>query len=105
VAVDRLGVDAAIIFADLLPILDRWAWIGVHAATARSSATDPCREDVESLRELEDVSPLAFVFETVAKTRRALRRQAGDRFAGAPFTLASYAVEGGAAGTTSTSSR
>jgi uroporphyrinogen decarboxylase len=52
---------------------------------------------VDRIRELEDLDRLSFVFETVRLTRAGL----DDRlpvlgFAGAPFTLASYAIEGGA---------
>ncbi len=54
-------------------------------------------DQVDRLRELESIEPLSYVVEAVRKTRAGL----SDRlpligFAGAPFTLASYAVEGGA---------
>jgi uroporphyrinogen decarboxylase len=53
--------------------------------------------DVEGLRELESVEPLSFVLEAIKETRRALRPDLPlIGFAGAPFTLASYIVEGGA---------
>jgi len=60
---------------------------------------NPIREpaDVDRLRELEGMEELEFVVETVRKTRAGLP---GDLpligFAGAPFTLASYAIEGAA---------
>jgi uroporphyrinogen decarboxylase len=47
--------------------------------------------------EVEDVSALSFVFEAIRETRNALRPDLPlIGFAGAPFTLASYIVEGGA---------
>jgi uroporphyrinogen decarboxylase len=58
----------------------------------------PVREpaDVDRIIELEDVGPLQYVFEAARRTRSGL---ADDipllGFAGAPFTLASYAIEGG----------
>ena len=53
--------------------------------------------DVDRVNELEDVSALAFVMETVKQTRQDLPPQLPlIGFAGAPFTLASYAIEGGA---------
>ena len=52
--------------------------------------------DVDRVLELESVDSLHFVMETVKQTRADL---ADDTpligFAGAPFTLASYAIEGG----------
>lgn len=98
-AVERLGVDAAIIFADLLPILEP---MGLHLEFTAGDGPvvhNPIRsaEDVDRLVELDDLGPLEFVFETVRKTRAGLPPQkAVIGFSGAPFTLASYAVEGGA---------
>jgi uroporphyrinogen decarboxylase len=52
---------------------------------------------VKLLREIEDVGALDFVFAAIRKTRSALRSDLPlIGFAGAPFTLASYIVEGGA---------
>jgi uroporphyrinogen decarboxylase len=98
VAVDRLGVDAAIIFSDLLPILEP---MGLHLEFAAGEGPvihNPIRaaDDVDRVRELEDLSPLDFVFQTVRKTRAGLKDEIPViGFSGAPFTLASYAVEGG----------
>lgn len=97
-AVDRLGVDAAIIFADLLPILEPMGLKLEFTAGDGPVVHNPIRsgKDVERLAELEDLSPLDFVFETVRKTRAGLPpEKAVIGFSGAPFTLASYAVEGG----------
>jgi uroporphyrinogen decarboxylase len=53
--------------------------------------------DVDRLIELESVEALHFVVETVRQTRAALPQAIPlIGFAGAPFTLASYAIEGGA---------
>jgi uroporphyrinogen decarboxylase len=52
--------------------------------------------DVERLREVETVEPLDYVFEAIRRTRKALRKDLPlIGFSGAPFTLASYMVEGG----------
>jgi uroporphyrinogen decarboxylase len=52
--------------------------------------------DVDRVAELESVDALDFVFDTVAQTRRDLPEHIPlIGFAGAPFTLASYAIEGG----------
>jgi uroporphyrinogen decarboxylase len=99
VAVDRLKVDAAIIFSDLLPILEPMGLDLEFAAGGGPVIHNPvrCAEDVDRVRELDSIEPLAYVVETVEKTRAGLdERLPLIGFAGAPFTLASYAVEGGA---------
>lgn len=97
-AVNRLGVDAAIIFADLLPILEPMGFDLEFAHGEGPVIHNPIREgaDVDRVTELENNDALAFVLETVRLTRAGLpRRIPVIGFAGAPFTLASYAVEGG----------
>jgi uroporphyrinogen decarboxylase len=98
-AADRLGVDAAIIFADILLIIEP---MGLQLEFSKGEGPvihNPVRSpaDIDRLREVEDVSSLDFVFDAIRQTRRSLR---GDLpligFSGAPFTLASYIVEGGA---------
>jgi uroporphyrinogen decarboxylase len=97
-AVKRLGVDAAIIFSDLLPILEPMGFDLEFAQGEGPQIHNPVREpqDVERVVELESVERLGFVMETVRQTRAGLRAEIPViGFAGAPFTLASYAVEGG----------
>jgi uroporphyrinogen decarboxylase len=97
-AAERLRVDAAIIFADILLILEP---MGIDLEFAKGEGPvihNPVRErlDVERLREIETVESLDFVFEAIRRTRRALRPSIPlIGFAGAPFTLASYIIEGG----------
>ena len=60
---------------------------------------NPIREarDVDRVRELDDLSSLEFTMETVRQTRAGLSPEIPlIGFAGAPFTLASYMIEGGA---------
>jgi uroporphyrinogen decarboxylase len=98
-AVDRLNVDAAIIFADLLPMLEP---MGLDLEFAQGEGPiihNPVREtaDVDRVVELDNVDALDFVMETVRLTRAGLPDNIPVLgFAGAPFTLASYAIEGGA---------
>jgi len=97
-AAERLGVDAAIIFADILLILEP---MGVELEFAEGEGPvihNPVRRaaDVERLREVEDVNALEFVYEAIRQTRRALKPDVPlIGFCGAPFTLASYLIEGG----------
>lgn len=98
VAVQRLGVDAAIIFSDLLPILEPMGLELEFTAGEGPLIRNPIRgrDDVDRLAELECVEPLGFVMETVRLTRASLpERLPLLGFSGAPFTLASYAIEGG----------
>ncbi len=97
--VNRFGVDGAIIFADiLLPFepLD----LGLSFQSGQGPViARPVRspEDVKRLRALDPETDLGFVLETVRQVRRELEgRVPVIGFAGAPFTLASYAIEGGA---------
>jgi uroporphyrinogen decarboxylase len=94
-AAERLGVDAAIIFADILLVLEPMG-VGVEFTRGDGPAiARPVRTaaDVDRLREV-DVAELGFVFEAVRRARAALRVPLIG-FAGAPFTLASYLIEGG----------
>ena len=81
-AVERLGVDAAIIFSDLLPMLEP---MGLDLEFAHGEGPvihNPVREaaDVDRLIELEDVESLDFVMETVRLTRAGLPpADPGDR--------------------------
>ena len=97
-AVARLGVDAAIIFSDLLPILEPLGFELEFAAGEGPVIHNPVRAaaDVDRVLELESTEPLEFVMETVRLTRAGLPPEIPLLgFAGAPFTLASYAIEGG----------
>ncbi|MCA1594402.1 MAG: uroporphyrinogen decarboxylase [Acidobacteria bacterium] len=98
-AAGKLNVDAAIIFADILLIIEP---MGLDLEFARGEGPvihNPVRggHDVERLREVEDVGALDYVYEAIRQTRRALPSGLPlIGFCGAPFTLASYIVEGGA---------
>jgi uroporphyrinogen decarboxylase len=98
VAVERLGVDAAIVFSDLLPILEPMGMDLEFAQGEGPQIHNPVREsaDVDRVVELESVEALHFVMEAVRQTRADLPANIPlIGFAGAPFTLASYAIEGG----------
>lgn len=97
-AVKRLGVDAAIIFSDLLPILEPLGFQLEFAPGDGPIIHNPIREprDVDRVRELESLEELWFVVDTVRQTRADLPSHLPlIGFSGSPFTLASYAIEGG----------
>jgi uroporphyrinogen decarboxylase len=98
-AVEQLGVDAAIVFSDLLPILEPMGMDLEFAHGEGPLIHNPVREssDVDRVVELESSESLHFVMEAVRQTRADLPAHIPlIGFAGAPFTLASYAIEGGA---------
>jgi uroporphyrinogen decarboxylase len=97
--VERLGVDAAILFSDLLVILEPMG-VGLEFSAGEGPVLEnPIRTaaDVDRLLELDSIEPLKFVIEAVRKTRAGLNPSLPlIGFAGAPFTLAAYVIEGGA---------
>jgi len=96
--VQRLGVDAAIIFSDLLPLLEPMGLDLEFTAGEGPVIHNPVREpaDVARVRELDDVERVGFVMDTVRATRAGLDDMIPViGFAGAPFTLAGYCIEGG----------
>lgn len=97
-AVDRLGVDAAIIFSDLLPILVPMGFDLEFAKGDGPVIHNPARDlsDVKRVKGLDSPEDLDFVYETVRQTRADIPDSIPViGFAGSPFTLASYAIEGG----------
>ncbi len=94
--VRRYGVDAAVLFSDIVVPLVA-VGIGIEVEPGRGPVLDdPFRgpSDLERLRPLEPESDLAAVLETIRILKGELEVPLIG-FAGAPFTLASYLVEGG----------
>jgi uroporphyrinogen decarboxylase len=96
--VRALGVDAAILFSDLLlPLKPLGLPFDFHAREG-PVVERPIRSraDIEALRRFDPRTELNMVLDAI----RSLRRELDGKvpligFAGAPFTLASYAIEGG----------
>jgi uroporphyrinogen decarboxylase len=102
-AAERLGVDAAIIFADLLLPLTPMGLDFEFVAGEGPVLKTPLRtfEQVQALRTdgVDELSYVARAIEKVVKHFSAPKAD-GDQlgiigFCGAPFTLASYMIEGG----------
>jgi uroporphyrinogen decarboxylase len=96
--VDAIEVDAAILFSDLLIPFTPMGLDFDFVKGEGPSIERPIRDgsDVDRLRMFEPREALAHVLETI----RILRGELAGRvpligFGGAPFTLASYAIEGG----------
>ncbi len=95
--VHRLGVDAAVLFADIMLPLDG---MGVEFSIEPSVGpviAHPIRSasDVERLRVIDAADATPYLFDAI----RMLRAELGDKaallgFSGAPFTLACYLIDG-----------
>jgi len=92
-----LGVDAAIMFADLLPIMEPMGLELDYLVGEGPKFANPVRSeaDVANLRVLPAREATPYIADTVTNILSGLPSDiALIGFAGAPFTLASYAVEG-----------
>ncbi len=94
--IDRLGVDAAILFSDILVVFD--AMDVAVEFNPGPQLPDPVRTtaDIAKLRWGDPVEDVGYVMDAVRACKRAL----ADRvpligFCGAPFTTVSYLIEGG----------
>jgi uroporphyrinogen decarboxylase len=98
-AAEKIKADAAIIFADLLLIVEPLG-LDLSYEQGEGPVIMPAlrgAEDVGRLRETDLAETLGYFFEAVRRTRADLDpRLPLIGFAGAPFTLASYLIEGGA---------
>jgi len=95
-AAEKLGVDAAIIFADLLLPLEPMGLLSSSSGRGTGGAS-PVRtaEDVRALR-TDRADELAYVARAIQKVASHFKDRLGIiGFCGAPYTLASYMIEGG----------
>jgi uroporphyrinogen decarboxylase len=95
--VRRLGVDAAILFSDIMQPLEA---IGIELELVEGvgpvvGAPISNAADAERLRPLEPEADLPFVMQTIGQLRSELAPETAlIGFVGAPFTLAGYLIEG-----------
>ena len=93
----RFGMDGAIIFSDILLPLEALG-MPLFFDERGPSLPEPLRtlKDVEKLKPYDPSVELAYVGEALKKTAAGLPDETTLLgFCGAPFTLASYAIEGG----------
>jgi uroporphyrinogen decarboxylase len=97
-AAKKLGVDAAIIFADLLLIVEPLGF-GLTYDKGGGPIINPTLRlpaDVDRLREVDPQQSLAYFYDAIRQTRTDLDPKLPLLgFAACPFTLASYLIEGG----------
>lgn len=96
--VEAFAVDAAILFADILLPLEPMGAPFAFAAGEGPVFEHPVRskQDIENLRLIDPEESLGHVLQAIGLIRRELDGKTPlIGFAGAPFTLASYLIEGG----------
>ncbi len=95
--VRTLGVDAAILFADiLLPVIP--LGLGLEFAKGEGPViASPVHslEDIRAMKPFDPESDLGYVMDAIRILRRTLNGVPLIGFCGAPFTVASYMIEGG----------
>jgi uroporphyrinogen decarboxylase len=96
--VDTFGVDGAVLYADImLPLSGMGVPFSIDPGIG-PIIHEPVRSaaDVERLRVIDAEEATPHLFETIRGLRAQLNGRAGlIGFAGAPFTVASYLIEGG----------
>lgn len=95
--IDAFGVDAAVMFADIMLPMEAMGVSYVIEPEVGPIIGNPIRStaDVDRLRVVDAEEATPYVFEAI----RLVKQQLGGRaalvgFSGAPFTLASYLIEG-----------
>jgi len=95
--VRALGVDAAILFADIL-LLAISLGVGLEFARGEGPVLQNLVRTIEDVRNLRSVNPeadLGYVMAAIKILRNELKDIPLIGFCGAPFTVASYIIEGG----------
>ena len=95
--IDRFGLDAAILFSDILTVPDAMG-LGLYFAEGEGPKfARPLQSEADiAALQVPDMAKLRYVFDAVSSIRRALNGHVPlIGFAGSPFTLACYMVEGG----------
>ena len=96
-AAHRLGVDAAIIFSDLLLIVEPLGFDLSYGVDQGPQIGNPFRsaDDLKRMKKVDVEESMGYVYQAIRKTRHALKAEVPlIGFAGAPFTMASYIIEG-----------
>ncbi len=97
IPIEEIGVDAAILFSDILVPVEKMG-INVEFVEGKGPVLTPridSIEDVEKLKIPDPQEDLPYVLETIGLIKKRLTDRPLIGFSGAPFTLASYMLEGG----------
>ncbi len=96
--VDILGVDAAIIFSDILVVPEAMGlpFTMVESRGPQFEKAIRSRDDIDALRIADPEKHLRYVLNAIGTTKRLLNgRVPLIGFSGSPWTLATYMIEGG----------
>ncbi len=93
--VERFGLDAAILFSDILTMLEPMG-VSVTFQEGGPVIDSPIStpDDVRRLSEFDVNSGLSFVLDAIGEIKKLLPDKPLIGFAGSPFTLACYLIEG-----------
>lgn len=95
--IDRYGLDAAILFSDILTVPDAMG-LGLHFVAGEGPVFDHPVQSEEAVAKLyvpESDKELRYVMDAVTSIRKALNNRVPlIGFSGSPFTLACYMIEG-----------
>ncbi|WP_457567282.1 uroporphyrinogen decarboxylase [Desulfurobacterium sp.] len=95
--IEEIGVDAAILFSDIFVPVEKMG-INVEFVSGKGPVLSPVVKTVADVEKLSVPVPereLDYVLETIVKVKKRLSDRPLIGFSGAPFTLASYILEGG----------
>lgn len=96
---NSFDLDAGIIFSDILPLLEGMGFDLEFLPGEGPKIHNPSqtRDDIQQLREISAAESMGFTLEAIRLVRKELsgRNIPLIGFSGSPFTLASYAIEGG----------
>lgn len=93
--VERFGLDAAILFSDILILLEPMG-IDLSFPDGGPSLSNPVKspDDVKRLKDYDVAKALPFVAEGIRQIKRRMPNTPLIGFAGSPFTLACYLIQG-----------
>ncbi len=98
--IEQFGFDAAILFSDILTMLEPMG-VKVTFPAGGPKISNPIRSchDIKVMKGIEPQKDLHFVLDGLSEIRRVLPDTPLIGFAGSPFTLTSYLIEGGSSKT------
>ncbi|MEO2068430.1 MAG: uroporphyrinogen decarboxylase [Desulfurobacteriaceae bacterium] len=97
IPIEEIGVDTAILFSDILVPVEKMG-ISVNFVEGKGPVLEPKVETISDVEKLKVPNPsedLPYVLETIQLIKKKLTDRPLIGFSGAPFTLASYMLEGG----------
>lgn len=93
--IDRFDLDAAILFSDILTILEPMGMkVGFPEGGPEIEAPISTPEDIDRLRDFDIAEEMPYIIEGIRKIKEVLPEKPLIGFAGSPFTVACYLIQG-----------